>query len=75
MWNEVVSQPLIPSELSASFQNDSKKKDGLRKGFCIVPCTRVGARGLLVGGGLGGIKRLISSLDDTVDARLTIQPH
>jgi hypothetical protein len=23
MWNEVVSQPLIPSELSASFENDS----------------------------------------------------
>jgi len=40
MWNEVVSQPLIPSELSASFENDSKKKDRLRKGFCIVPCTR-----------------------------------
>jgi hypothetical protein len=40
MWNEVVSQPLIPSELSASFENDSNKKIDLRKGFCTVPCTR-----------------------------------
>jgi len=26
MWNEVVGQPLIPSELSASFENDSNFK-------------------------------------------------
>ncbi len=35
----------------------------------------VGARGFLVGGGLGGIKRAMSSVADTLDARLTIQPH
>jgi len=40
MWNEVVSEPLIASELSASFEKESIKKIDLRKGFCIVACTR-----------------------------------
>ncbi len=35
----------------------------------------VGARRFLVGGGQGGIKRAIRSGGDTLDARLTIQPH
>jgi hypothetical protein len=33
MWNEVVSQPLIPSEVSASFENDLNTKIDLRRDF------------------------------------------
>jgi hypothetical protein len=43
--------------------------------FAYYRASVVGARGFLVGGGLGGIKRFISRLGDTLDARLTIQPH
>jgi hypothetical protein len=51
------------------------KKLTSERDFAWYRARGVGARGLLVGGGLGGIKRLISSVDDTLDARLTIQPH
>jgi hypothetical protein len=51
------------------------KKLALERDYAYYRARGVGARGFPVGVGLAGIKRVMTSVDDTLDARLTIHPH